>query len=352
MIKISESGLVGLLQLKGLGRNKLMKLVNNLSFEPKSIEDYYDILIENNNILKLPSFNKSDLQVAFDKGSDIVEKSENAGIKIISLFNDLYPSILKSIKDPPILLNAKGNISVLDSKIGIAIIGTRTPTTYGYKIGERLGKVLAEQGFNIVSGLAKGCDTSGHIGALNGKGTTTAILAHGLDYIYPKENKELANRIIENNGLLVSEYFVGAKPFRTSFVERDRIQAGLSKAIVVVETDIKGGTMHTVNYGIDYKKVVCAYNHPIQYQSDKSRGNQFLINNKNVIPLTDSNDIESLVNQLGPNDIGQGIPQSLFKDIDTEQLEEVVNKEVITKKKSKKKSTKPKKDQIQKKLWE
>ena len=102
--------------------------------------------------------------------------------------------------------------------------------------------------FNIVSGLAIGCDTAGHISIIDASGITTAVTAHGLDTVYPAENRGLAEKIYENNGILISEYFVNTRGLPNYFVERDRIQAGLSLGTIVIETDIKGGTMHTVNF--------------------------------------------------------------------------------------------------------
>jgi DNA processing protein len=154
-----------------------------------------------------------------------------------------------------LILFYRGNIKVLQMP-GIAIIGTREPTEAGTQAGIYFAEKFAEQGFNIVSGLAIGCDTTGHQGALNVKGATTAFLANGLDWesIYPKENLELAKNIVESGGLLLSEYPVGQRGNRYTLVERDRLQAGLSYATIVIQTGLRGGTMHAVNATLKARK--------------------------------------------------------------------------------------------------
>lgn len=128
----------------------------------------------------------------------------------------------------------------------IAVIGTREATPEGISGGTYIAGEFAKQGLNIVSGLAIGCDTCGHRGALNVGGKTTAFLANGLnhDSIYPSENQELAEEIVNKGGLLLSEYSIGQTVNRYSLVARDRLQAGLSLATLVIQTGIKGGTMH------------------------------------------------------------------------------------------------------------
>jgi DNA processing protein len=167
-----------------------------------------------------------------------------------------YPKLLESIAAPPIILNVLGNLDGLLTKPGVAVIGTRQPSSFGRQIGERIGYRLGESGINVISGLAIGCDTAGHTGCLQANGMTTAIVAHGLDTVYPKENKPLFQSILENNGCIVSEYMVKTRSLPTFFVERDRIQAGLSVATFVIETDVKGGTMHA---GVEMPMILTPY---------------------------------------------------------------------------------------------
>jgi DNA processing protein len=153
-----------------------------------------------------------------------------------------------------LVLYYKGDIQNTKKHHGISIIGTREPTNEGVAAGLFYGENFAKLGYNIVSGLAIGCDTAGHQGALNVSGITTAILAHGLNTIYPKQNKLLSDKILDNGGLLLSEYPIGTYPMRQYFVERDRLQAGFSYATIVIQTGIKGGTMHAVRATLENKK--------------------------------------------------------------------------------------------------
>lgn len=292
-MKISKEFLLILFQLPKIGRKTAISIINECDFDINSDSDFKQL------IKGLPAkFNFSDLDMnnAFCKAESIMEKSEVAGIKLFSFFDDDYPPVLKKIDNPPLFINVKGDIQLLHKKIGVAIIGTRKPSPYGKKVGVRLGKVFGENGFNVVSGLAKGCDTYAHTGCLfEGHGITTAVMANGLDMVYPKENTELFKSILDAGGVAVSEYFAGTRGMRNYFVERDRIQAALSRAVIVIETDIEGGTMHTVKFSKKYGKLLACLNHPNDMRSISStQGNQQLIK-EGAIALTDKEDVTNLM---------------------------------------------------------
>lgn len=242
-------GILALQNIPGIG-DKTLKNILSLSSnaDPASPRDLYEIIKEAKfKFGKVPFPDFSTVESGWNKAIEILDKSRENDIKIIGKDSPCYPSLLLDIYNPPELLHIKGNISILNEN-SIAIVGTRKPTEYGICQATGISERFAEQNCVIVSGLAKGIDTAAHEGALNVKGKTIAVLAHGLDTIYPKENKKLAERILDNNGVLVSEYFWGKKSTKGSFVVRDRIQSGLSLSVLVVETKEKGGTMHTVNY--------------------------------------------------------------------------------------------------------
>lgn len=176
------------------------------------------------------------------------EMHRNAGIEVLALTDEYYPPLLKRIKDAPALLFVKGSSSVIRELRTIAIVGTRTPTPLGSRIARQVARDFAREGFTVVSGLAKGIDAEAHEGTLAAHGRTIAVLANSLDHVYPKENKPLAARILENGGALISEYPLGSKTFRSAFVQRDRIQSGMSLGVIAVQTDVEGGTMHTVRF--------------------------------------------------------------------------------------------------------
>ena len=183
------------------------------------------------------------------------------------------------------------DINSINNKKSIAIIGTRHPTIEGEEAGQYYGEYFAEKGFNIVSGLALGCDTIAHKAALSVKnGTTTAILAHGLHTISPKAHESIAIEIVEKGGVLLSEYFYGSPAFKTNFVERDRLQAGLAIATIVIQTGIKGGTMHAVQTTIDNNKILAAVFYKDQRVNEMENvcGNSYLIR-KGALQLREAN---------------------------------------------------------------
>lgn len=181
---------------------------------------------------------------------------EKKNIQFITIQDDEYPQILKEIYDYPISLYVKGNAKILNSK-SIAIVGCRDATIYGQNSAKYFGYNLAKEGICVVSGLAKGIDSYAHIGALgasgnsNSNGKTIAVLGNGLDMIYPQENTELANMIIEKGGAIISEYPLGTKPDKMNFPARNRIVSGMSKGVLVVEAKEKSGTLITVDFALE-----------------------------------------------------------------------------------------------------
>lgn len=158
----------------------------------------------------------------------------------------------------PVLLYYKGDIKKVCSLPGIAVIGTRRVTKEGYADGEYFARSLAQSGCNIVSGLAVGADTAAHNGALFARGVTTAITAFGLS-VMPNNNAYLLRQIVAESGLLLSEYAPGVQESSTTLVERDRLQAGLADALLLVQSDDKkGGSMHAVRTALENRKPVFA----------------------------------------------------------------------------------------------
>lgn len=293
--------IVKILQLKGLGRKTAFQICDKAVNEV--IDNDYDLknllveYIANGFVKRLPAYSGNDFINAFTQGEKIIEKSLKSGIKILSYYDQHFPLKLKEIDVAPILLNFKGDYHSLNLLTGVAIIGTREPTIEGLKSGEFFGKKIGESGFNVVSGLALGCDSAAHRGCLKGNGFTTAIVAHGLQTIYPKENVSLAEEIVSNGGVLLSEYLYGVGALPNYFVERDRLQAGLSDATIVIQTAEKGGTMHAVNATINSKKILAAVQYKPELKSDKIRGNEILISQKKAFALTSSN-LAELINLI------------------------------------------------------
>jgi DNA processing protein len=184
-------------------------------------------------------------------------KTAEARAKIISLSDPEYPSRLKEIYDPPVILFVKGSIEVL-AQPGIAMVGTRHPTPYGSGMAERLSTDLAARGLVIISGLARGIDTASHRGAIAAKGKTVAVLGTGIDVMYPKENTRLTEQIIALGGALITEFPVGTPPTPQNFPIRNRIISGMSAGVLVVEAAEYSGTRITSRLALEQNRDVYA----------------------------------------------------------------------------------------------
>lgn len=195
-------------------------------------------------------------------------------IQILTIKDEDYPYLLKQIYDPPSVIYIMGNKKIL-SQNGIAIVGSRNCSLYGQKIAKYLSYQLAKKGIHIISGLARGIDTFSHMGTLQAKGKTIAVLGSGLDVIYPPENAKLAEKIVESEGCLVSEYIVGTKPLGEHFPARNRIISGLASGVVVVEASEKSGSLITVDFALEQGKNVYAV--PGNINSPNSLGTNSLI---------------------------------------------------------------------------
>lgn len=179
-----------------------------------------------------------------------------------------------------------GNAEILRRKI-IAIVGSRECTSYGKKAAETIAYNLSKQDIVIISGLAKGIDAYAHIGALKAKGKTIAVMAHGLDMIYPRENREIAKEIIINGGAIISEYPIGVRPKPEQFVKRNRIISGMSQGVIIVEAKERSGALITANYAIEQGKNLYAV--PGSIFSDNSNGTNKLISKGAEIVTGDFN---------------------------------------------------------------
>ena len=196
--------------------------------------------------IKVPKL--EELESSFDKAVLTLNSLENTDINLTTILSEDYPFRLKEgVDNPPTIIFYKGKLENISEK-AVAIIGTRDPTEESIQVANNLTIEMAKRGYCIVSGLAKGIDTVAHKGALENKVPTVAVLAHGLNTVYPKENTDLASSILENGGVLLSEYPPDEKIAPYQFVARDRIQSALSTTVFVVQTKVDGGTMKTANF--------------------------------------------------------------------------------------------------------
>lgn len=232
-------------------------------------------------------YSKNDMEVAAD-------------VKVITIDDPGYPQLLREIADPPRVLYVRGNLA-LEGKETVAVIGTRKPTPYGVQVTEKLVRDIARQCI-IISGLAYGIDAQAHKAAVSSGGITVAVLGSGVDdtSIYPADNRGLAQEIIQSGGAVISEYPPGTEPQRHHFPQRNRIIAGLSSKIVVVEAGEGSGALITAGLGLDYNREVLAVPGPIT--SPASTGPNQLIA-AGARPVLEASDIAEILITLIDNNL-------------------------------------------------
>jgi DNA processing protein len=252
--------LIKLLQTEGIGRKTIINLKKYIENENYKSIDYQDC------ISIIEKMTKKKAKVNYEKArvesEKILENCYNENIRIITCFDKDFPCKLKEIgDDSPAIIYVKGDNKILYSKQNIAVVGTRYPTEEGYKKGFYYSEFMAMMGINIISGLAIGCDTSAHEGALRGDGKTLAVLPSGIGHIYPKTNKNLYDRLIWDGGCVLSEMPPFSPPYSFSFIERDRLQSSLAEGVFIIESPLKSGTYHTYKYCLKYGKEIAASMH-------------------------------------------------------------------------------------------
>ncbi len=207
-----------------------------------------------------------------DQASEEIDKLERNGGFVITLEDPDYPSYLREIYDPPVVLYGVGQAEALMGP-AVSIVGSRKPSAYGRNVAARLAEDLGSRGMVIVSGMARGIDSIAHEGALKG-GRTVAVLGSGLDNIYPKENRTLS-RTISERGAVITEFPSGSKPLGFHFPIRNRIISGLSLALIVVEATIKSGSLISARLALDQNRSVLSV--PGNITSKLSQGTNWLI---------------------------------------------------------------------------
>ncbi len=304
MVDVTSSTrcLLALSMLKGVGPKTLSKVAAVPDFERRSGEELLSLLPQR----VAGRTTLGDLAKVESEASRQIDLALADGARIISAADDEYPKLLSATHDDPQILFIKGHLTDAPDK-SIAIIGTREPTEHGKVIVQRLTGFFAGQSWSVISGLAIGCDTIAHEAALAAGGHTVAVLAHGLHTVAPSSNKKLAQRIVDSGGALVTEYHFGHPPLPTNFVKRDRIQAGLAKGVVMVQSDIKGGSLHASRASIDYGRWLAV---PFPTKRDindpKVRGNLLLADGssdqKAELLRCNPNDLEKVIILRGRED--------------------------------------------------
>ena len=192
-----------------------------------------------------------------DKAEEEVMTAEIKHVHLITIEDEEYPYNLKQIEDCPPILYALGNVNLLKNDNMLAVVGSRNASISACRLAKSIASSLAQKNIVVVSGMAKGIDSSAHNGALEINGNTIAVLGTGIDVIYPSENDKLYKQL-EKNGLIISEFPFHTKPQASNFPRRNRIVSGLSKGVLVVEADIRSGSLITAHQALDQGRDVYA----------------------------------------------------------------------------------------------
>jgi len=234
------------------------KWLSSFSWETRELADYNFLV--NHGLPPSVAMQASQAVDSYDS-----ERTEEALHKLnahtLSITDERYPELLRSIYDPPLVLFVRGMLPMDIPCVGV--IGSRKATPYGRQAIEAIIPPLVAGGVTTISGLARGIDTLAHTVTVRHGGRTVAVLGSGIDTIYPNENRTLAETIITSGGAVISEYPPGAPPLRHHFPARNRIISGLSRAVIVVEGDRKSGSLITADYAMEQGRDVIAV--PVMY---------------------------------------------------------------------------------------
>ena len=300
--------------IKGISSNKWKNLISKFH----SAESVFKL--SKNDLLEILKDDKicDDIlnKVTVGEAENILIKHQKEGVDIISYFDNDYPFRLKEIYDAPSFLYCKG-ANILNKQRVLSVIGTRSPTCYGINNCKNFVNDLGTYNVIIVSGLAYGIDVIAHQEALNNNILTLAVLAGGVDMIYPSAHKNIYDKIIEKGGCIISEFCNGTKNERFRFPLRNRIIAGLSDGILVVEAGEKSGTEITAFCGNEYNRDVFAI--PGNINSSKSFGCNKLIKLNKAILVTKAQDIVDELNWNKTKDVSKNVDLSL--NLDNNSLE-------------------------------
>ncbi|MBQ3668632.1 MAG: DNA-processing protein DprA [Clostridia bacterium] len=249
----SERYWIWLSQLKGMTPRRFYKILA----EAGDAENVYRNPFEFKGLFDDKTFEGLKSSISNGEIDTLFEGMEKNGVSAITRLSDLYPERLSHISDPPATLFVKGS-TALDADKPFAVVGTRRVSYDGKKAAQEFTRVLGENGVTVISGLARGVDTLAHTSCLDVSGRTIAVLGNGLDSVYPPENEKLAQRIIDCGGSVISELRPDESPARWTFPARNRIIAGLSEGVLVVEGDKKSGSLITAQLALEEGRDVFA----------------------------------------------------------------------------------------------
>lgn len=270
---VDLGGLLKLSAVPGIGSTRLRALIAHFRTPSAVFEASPRELIKVQGVDEKTALNIVRFKEEDEFAPEQLKRLKRTGGQILTLWDDAYPENLRRIYDPPPFLFMLGSLSEQD-KFSVAIVGTRNPSSYGKLVTEKFAVELGAMGLTIVSGLARGVDTIAHDAALKSGARTLAVIGSGIDVMYPPENRGLAERIAQQ-GAVLSEFEMGAKPDAEHFPRRNRIISGLSLGTLIIETDVAGGAMITARCALDQDREVFAIPGPISER--RSSGCNWLI---------------------------------------------------------------------------
>jgi DNA processing protein len=255
---MSEVACIAALQLiDGVGNSTINKIISAPTYDlAEGYNSFYSCYLAlkaiNKNVSNLES---GKLEAIYQESIEVLKNQEQLGIKTISRYDKNYPVGLSLLPSPPPLIHFKGNLNALNQK-NVAVVGSRKMSLGTDNSLSELVSECVKNGFNIVSGLALGVDTTAHKATLKNHGITIAVMAHGLETVTPSRNKSLANEIIANNGCLFSEYLIGTPPSAGNYIIRNSLQVAISSAVIIGEAHKKSGTMETAKQAFKQGKLL------------------------------------------------------------------------------------------------
>ena len=285
---------IALSLVPGLGMNSYWRLIDHFHSPTGVLQASQKDLLQVPGIQKRQITGLASRTTVLRCGREELAKLSSEGAEALSFEDPAYPSLLRQIADPPPVIYILGNKALLKQDT-VAIVGSRAATVYGKRTAHSLAGSLARFSVGVVSGLALGIDAEAHSGCLAAGGTTIAVLGCGLDVVYPRQNSDLYRKISEH-GVLVSEYPLGTRPEGFRFPARNRIIAGLSLGVVVVEAARKSGSLITAQLALDYGREVFAI--PGQVDSHKSAGAHWLLQQGAKLVLRAEDILEELPGRI------------------------------------------------------
>lgn len=271
--------IAGLQSLYNVGATHVRRFIEDFG----SPYDAWDAVKKVENLKPYTHISNTDKRAIASSAKDekldyIIHKIDEYKMDVTTFLDKDFPSILNHIYNPPAILFMRGNRALLDKRLNrIALVGARRCSLYGRNVARMLGKELGKYSTIIVSGGARGIDTHGHEGLLASLGYGIVVMGCGLDIVYPRENTKLFDRILQNNGLLVSEYPPGTPPSAKHFPARNRIISGLSRGVIVVEAKGSSGSLITADMAVSEGRDVFVV--PCNLLDHTADGNKFLMRN-------------------------------------------------------------------------